>query len=480
MNTIIQKISKMFGIFYPDNPIVNQNTIINQNNAVHIFPIYTKLPPDIGVICENIIKFHKYNSIFTLTNPNINTIIFSNNYDQYLDNLPDHICTIKFGFDFDQLVDKLPISMHSIIFGNNFNKPVDNLPINLGIIEFGKKFNQCVDKLPKFVKNIIFGDDFDQLVDNLPPMLLSIKFGKFFNQFVNNLPEMVNIIFFDSSFNYPVNNLPHNLKILKLGEHFNQTLNNLPNSLEIIILRSSINNHYNMLPSSLQKIYSNFSHSNLPNLVTHLLINNASILTDLHQIKYLKLTNHNCSLDYLPDTLNHLEFNNIKIYNNTDNLPKYLNYLLFTDCDHSYKINFNNLPIYLKYLYINNYYDLNIPQITLNLEYFHLGSGFKFPTNKLPNLPTIIVTSTNAVSKYKNKIDNDMMVSDSEYHYTNKEHVYFAKPYMGNNNFIHPQIFNAYLTYLDEIRNTNYLYNDTKLFQPYIALETTTPIIKKI
>jgi hypothetical protein len=59
-------------------------------------------------------------------------------------------------------------NLESIVFGDNFNQQVNDLPVMLKSLTFGKYFNQPVDSLPKTLTSLTFGSYFNQSVDNLP------------------------------------------------------------------------------------------------------------------------------------------------------------------------------------------------------------------------------------------------------------------------------------------------------------------------
>jgi hypothetical protein len=55
-----------------------------------------------------------------------------------------------------------------LLFGNNFNREVNNLPVTLQSLSFGYCFNQQVDNLPEKLISLAFGNNFNQPVNNLP------------------------------------------------------------------------------------------------------------------------------------------------------------------------------------------------------------------------------------------------------------------------------------------------------------------------
>jgi hypothetical protein len=74
--------------------------------------------------------------------------------------------------------DEIPKTVKVLIFGNNFNHSIDNLPAQIEIIVFltESKFNHSVDNLPVGLKGIIFGKNFFKSIELLPSNLEFIDF----------------------------------------------------------------------------------------------------------------------------------------------------------------------------------------------------------------------------------------------------------------------------------------------------------------
>jgi len=85
--------------------------------------------------------------------------------------LSNNITHIIFGENFNDEVDNLPLSVINIKFGYLFNKRVDNLPSQLTHITFGKRFNKEIGKLPKGLTHLSFGryrSDFSHSIEKIP------------------------------------------------------------------------------------------------------------------------------------------------------------------------------------------------------------------------------------------------------------------------------------------------------------------------
>jgi hypothetical protein len=143
-------------------------------------------------------------------------LIFKNNFNQPVDNLPQTLTKLTFGFSFNKSVDNLPQTLTNLTFGGNFNKPVDNLPCSLTDLTFGDYFNQPVDNLPCSLTDLTFGGNFNQTLDNLPIFLIAINLSrsKRFNKSLNSLPNSIEKIILSDCYTLPIVIIPHNFKIL--------------------------------------------------------------------------------------------------------------------------------------------------------------------------------------------------------------------------------------------------------------------------
>jgi hypothetical protein len=95
---------------------------------------------------------HHYIISFDEINDNILFIKFMNYYNKCIDGLlPDNIISIIFGEEFNQPVNNLPKYLKILKFCNNFNHPVDNLPNSITVLYFGNNFNQSIDNLPNSI-----------------------------------------------------------------------------------------------------------------------------------------------------------------------------------------------------------------------------------------------------------------------------------------------------------------------------------------
>ena len=102
----------------------------------------------------------------------------------------------------------------SNIFTQGFNQPINNLSIELKKISFNFIFNQSVENLPIGLTHLKFDYYFNHPVDNLPFGLLHLKLGYNFNQPIDNLPYTIIYLILDKSFNHTVKNIPNSVKKL--------------------------------------------------------------------------------------------------------------------------------------------------------------------------------------------------------------------------------------------------------------------------
>ncbi len=81
-------------------------------------------------------------------------------------------------------------SIQNLIFGDDFNQMVDNLPNSIQSLTFGKSFNQMVDNLPNSIQSLTFSWTFDKLFNNLPIELEIVKIKKF-NSNIETITESI-------------------------------------------------------------------------------------------------------------------------------------------------------------------------------------------------------------------------------------------------------------------------------------------------
>ena len=103
-------------------------------------------------------------------------------------------------------------------FGEKFNNKIDgNIIEGIKIIIFKNDFNQSVDNLPNTLEELLFGNNFNQNVDNLPNKLKILYLGNNFNKSVDKLfGNLSTLVIQSKSFNQNLNNLPKNLMQLSI------------------------------------------------------------------------------------------------------------------------------------------------------------------------------------------------------------------------------------------------------------------------
>lgn len=144
-------------------------------------------------------------------------------------------------------VGDVPIGTTHLIFGDEYNKKLLNIPESVIYIKFGERFNRKIleGDLPKDLRYIEFGEEFDQVI------------------ILNTFPRLVEIIKFGSKYNRRIrrNVLPENLKYLEFGFYFNQDIvsGSLPYGLKSLILSESFDGNLNVenIPESVSRIHVN-------------------------------------------------------------------------------------------------------------------------------------------------------------------------------------------------------------------------------
>ena len=141
----------------------------------------------------------------------------------------------------------VPIDTTHLIFGDEYNKKLMNIPKSVIYIKFGENFNRKIG------------------IGDFPENLRYIEFGEEFNQLIrpNIFPRLVEIIKFGTQFNRSIfcNVLPKNLKYLEFGWYFNKdiVIGSLPQGLKSLILSYSFNGNLNIknIPKNLSRIHIN-------------------------------------------------------------------------------------------------------------------------------------------------------------------------------------------------------------------------------
>ncbi len=65
---------------------------------------------------------------------------------------------------------------NKLIFGNNFNQQIDNLPNCITHLTFSGKFNASIDRLPNSIKYLELNKGCNQKINSFPSNLEYIKF----------------------------------------------------------------------------------------------------------------------------------------------------------------------------------------------------------------------------------------------------------------------------------------------------------------
>ena len=306
---------------------------------------------------------------------------------------------IIFTDDFNDNIDNLPLGLEILILGKKFNKSVDNLPNTLKEIHFGNSFNQPLDYLPNSLNKIVFEQNFNQSLDNLPNSINEIKFNvsnfneNKFNYDINFLPNQLSKLILPSNFDKEIFNFPPNLKYLYLGKKFNKTLNNLPESLEILIFDSQYNQQIYKLPNNLRHLSfsKKMNYSNLLKILPNSMISlclpddnriysiNNNIISNLKKIKIENFNYNNFVFDIIKNSNLEelfLQVYLIKIDVILSNLPKTIKKLTVVNIKtikEHIRITTNLLPNSLNFFQINgNKYDENKLKYISNEQFYNL------------------------------------------------------------------------------------------------------------
>ncbi len=285
---------------------------------------------------------------------------------------------------------------------SKYNKPISYLdfPENLICLILDNKMHKNT-KIPRKLKILCFrGYNNPLKTINFPEDLHYLKFGSFFNPRINKYE------------------LPSNLKELNLGNDFNQIFlpdsfvnsgkynNNIPIYNYISIKRNNnidILENYNIFPDTLEKleIGNSFNQSLTVCLKTE---EDNMVVVSLLPINliYLKLGDeYNKPLINLPNSLEELVLGK-KFGNITDSLYKLSKKKCNIIREKNKIINLDNLPINLRKLKIDNYFNKTINNLPDSLTELEIGFSFNQKIEKFPNSLKIL----NLGDSFDQSLDN--------------------------------------------------------------------------
>lgn len=138
------------------------------------------------------------NLIKGYSNNSIEIIIFDNDFNCVINNLPSKLKVLKFGSDFNKEIKYQCDEIFYIQYGYYFNKNIDNLPLSIEFLILGESFNQPIDMLSSNLKFLCLGLYFSKSLDNLPNGLKSLHLTNYNYGSLNNLPNcLIELINYD-------------------------------------------------------------------------------------------------------------------------------------------------------------------------------------------------------------------------------------------------------------------------------------------
>jgi hypothetical protein len=122
-------------------------------------------------------------------------------YDFFEILIPYYYITKDLNIKINKSIDGINLNHAQIVmYSHNYNEPFDAniIPSSVKVLIFGNQFNQCLDDLPTHIEVLIFPNysDFNCKLDNLPVNLKAVIFGKNYNQPLNLLPSSIIFIEF--------------------------------------------------------------------------------------------------------------------------------------------------------------------------------------------------------------------------------------------------------------------------------------------
>ena len=249
---MISKIATILIDFLQISDLINLSSINKDARCLfeyvcktHIID-YKKIDYDWHLISkiEHLKNVNKIKKIINFDN--LKSITFDANFNKKLTlftfppKIAKNIIHIEFARNYTQNISYLEKfnNLTTLIFGDNFNKNVDNLPQNLQYLKFGKKFNQKIDNLPKNLQYLIFTKNsmFNQFIDKLPNNIITIIMGWYFNRNINKLPQKLKYFEISQNYKSKMNALENcqNLQILCVGDYKQICLVKIPKNTHVI------------------------------------------------------------------------------------------------------------------------------------------------------------------------------------------------------------------------------------------------------
>ena len=268
----------------------------------------------------------------------------------------------------------------TVIFGDDFNQNIDNLPDSIQYITTGARFNTIITKIPESLLSLIFHHyslyNYPLIFNQSSKKLRKIILGYDFNQSIDTFPDHIETITFtpDSSFDQQIIKLPANLKHLSLPLDYQSTIMKFPNGLIDIEINSNLNGSINYLPASVRKIQCNMHFGGKLDYLPY----------SLHTLLFMGALGRNIYINY---------------GNRLDKLPYMLSEL---ELPSNYNFVLNNLPINLQYIDVGIRYNKLIDNLPPNVKILHFNDSaiFDKPLNKLP----ISLTEINFGMYFNNNI----------------------------------------------------------------------------
>lgn len=146
---------------------------------------------------------------------------------------PYWITHIVFGDEYNSFVDNLPENCQHITFGKNFICNIFNWPLNLTSMCF-KKCPIHIE-IPIGIKKLEIHDYDNCYINNLihflPASIDEIKIHNHFNNELLHLPNQLKKLFIGCNFHKSIDHVPDSIQELVLGDYYKVPINKLPKSL---------------------------------------------------------------------------------------------------------------------------------------------------------------------------------------------------------------------------------------------------------
>lgn len=153
----------------------------------------------------------------------ITHIVFCDEYNSFVDNLPENCQHITFGKSFTCHIFNWPPNLTSMCFKKC---PIlIEIPIGIKKLEIyeyeGSRSNQLINLLPSTLEELKIHNHYNNELFHLPNQLKKLYLGCNFHKSIDDVPDSIQELVLGDYYKVPINKLPKSLIYLNLGKRYN-------------------------------------------------------------------------------------------------------------------------------------------------------------------------------------------------------------------------------------------------------------------